>query len=160
MTTLRKVTLADNFAEFSDYWNPRIIGELNGQHVKAVKLKGEFLWHQHEHEMFLVVKGTLTMRLRDGNVTVGPGEFLIVQVDSSISPARQEVESVLFEPASTLNNAKDNVAQTISNGLYRRRRIHDPLDDLHRLRPRALLVASRCSQSRFDHRAFCHSTLR
>ena len=106
MQSLRKVSLSKKFAEFSDHWSPKIIGELNGQQIKAVKLKGEFVWHHHEHEdeMFLVMKGTLTMRLRDGDVIVSPGEFLIVPRGIEHQPcAPEEVHVMLFEPASTLN---------------------------------------------------------
>lgn len=77
MRTLQKVNIPEKFAQFSDYWNPRVIGELNGQHVKAVKLKGDFVWHHHdnEDELFLVIKG---IRLREEEILIGPGEFLIV----------------------------------------------------------------------------------
>src|SRR5688572_10932404 len=106
MGTLQKVNLAEKFAQFSDYWNPKVIGELNGQQVKAVKLKGEFVWHKHEHEdeLFLVTKGTLTMRLRDQEQRIGVGEFLIVPRGVEHQPyAPEEVHVILFEPASTLN---------------------------------------------------------
>jgi mannose-6-phosphate isomerase-like protein (cupin superfamily) len=103
---MEKVTLAEKFSQFHDHWNPRIIGELNGQHVKAAKLKGEFVWHHHEHEdeMFLVIKGILKMEFRDKTVVVTPGEFIIVPHGVEHKPvAEEEVELLLFEPASTLN---------------------------------------------------------
>ncbi len=80
-----KVIIAEKLSQFSDHWNPRIVGELNGQHVKAVKLKGEFIWHHHEHEdeLFLVIKGKLTMEFRDKSVEVNPGNFLLFPVWSN-----------------------------------------------------------------------------
>jgi mannose-6-phosphate isomerase-like protein (cupin superfamily) len=101
-----KVVIAEKLAQFADHWNPRIIGELNGQHVKAVKLKGEFVWHHHdnEDELFLVVKGKLTMEFRDKSVYINPGEFIIVPRLVEHRPvAEEEVELLLFEPASTVN---------------------------------------------------------
>ena len=103
---MNKVNLAEKFALFNDYCNPRIIGELNGQHVKAVKLKGEFVWHSHEHEdeLFMVVKGTFNMELRDKIVTINEGEFFIVPKTVEHKPvAEQEVHILLFEPATTIN---------------------------------------------------------
>jgi mannose-6-phosphate isomerase-like protein (cupin superfamily) len=103
---MEKVNIADKLSQFSDPWNPRIIGELNNQHVKAVKLLGEFVWHHHEHEdeMFLVIKGKLKMEFRDKTVEINPGEFIIVPRMVEHKPvADAEVEIVLFEPATTLN---------------------------------------------------------
>lgn len=103
---MEKINIAEKLNQFSDHWNPRIIGELNGQHVKAVKLKGEFIWHHHDHEdeLFLVVKGILKMEFRDRTETIKPGEFIIVQRGVEHKPvADEEVEILLFEPASTLN---------------------------------------------------------
>ena len=103
---VEKVNLQEKFRSFSEYWAPRIIGELNGQYVKAVKMHGEFLWHHHdnEDEMFLVVKGKLTMEFRDKIVEVNEGEFIIVPKKTEHRPiADREVEVILFEPASTLN---------------------------------------------------------
>lgn len=105
-----KVNLREKFNLFSDHWNPRVIGELNGQHVKAVKLLGEFLWHHHEaeDEMFLVMNGVLKMEFRDKIVELQAGEFIIVPKKVEHRPiAEQEVEVLLFEPATTLN--KGNV---------------------------------------------------
>ncbi len=104
--TLEKVNIRQKLGAFSDHWSPKIIGELNGQHVKAVKLKGEFLWHHHEHEdeMFLVVKGLLRMEFRDKTIEIGEGEFIIVPRKVEHRPvAEDEVEILLFEPAGTLN---------------------------------------------------------
>jgi mannose-6-phosphate isomerase-like protein (cupin superfamily) len=99
---MNKVNLRDKLALFSDYWNPRVVGELNGQHVKLTKFKGEFVWHDHAHEdeMFLVVRGSFRMEFRDRSVTLHEGEFLIVPRGVEHRPvAEEEVEVMLFEPA-------------------------------------------------------------
>ncbi|RAW02766.1 cupin domain-containing protein [Pseudochryseolinea flava] len=104
--TPKKVIIADKMNQFSDHWNPRVIGELNGQQVRAVKLKGEFVWHDHDHEdeLFLVIKGILKMEFRDRTETIYPGEFIIVPRKTEHRPvADEEVELLLFEPASTVN---------------------------------------------------------
>jgi mannose-6-phosphate isomerase-like protein (cupin superfamily) len=101
-----KVVIADKLRQFNDYWNPRIIGELNGQQVKAVKLKGEFVWHDHEHEdeLFMVIRGILKMEFRDRTAIIHPGEFIIVPRKIEHRPvAEEEVELLLFEPGSTIN---------------------------------------------------------
>jgi mannose-6-phosphate isomerase-like protein (cupin superfamily) len=101
-----KVNISEKLSQFNDYYNPRIIGELNGQYVKAVKLMGEFVWHHHdnEDELFLVIKGKLKMEFRDKIVEVMPGEFIIVPKGVEHKPvAEDEVHILLFEPASTLN---------------------------------------------------------
>jgi mannose-6-phosphate isomerase-like protein (cupin superfamily) len=103
---MEKVNLAEKFSRFNDYCNPRIIGELNGQHVKAVKLKGEFVWHSHQHEdeLFLVVKGSFNMELRDKTVAINEGEFFIVpRTVEHKTVAEEEVHILLFEPATTVN---------------------------------------------------------
>jgi mannose-6-phosphate isomerase-like protein (cupin superfamily) len=103
---LEKVNIAEKLSLFTDCWNPRILGELNGQQVKAVKLSGEFVWHHHEKEdeLFLVIKGELKMEFRDKTILVGPGEFIIVPRNVEHRPvATHEVEILLFEPGSTLN---------------------------------------------------------
>jgi mannose-6-phosphate isomerase-like protein (cupin superfamily) len=99
---MEKVNLRKKLALFSDYWNPRVVGELNGQHVKLTKFRGEFVWHDHagEDEMFLVVRGSFRMEFRDRSVTLNEGEFLIVPRGVEHRPvAEQEVEVMLFEPA-------------------------------------------------------------
>jgi mannose-6-phosphate isomerase-like protein (cupin superfamily) len=104
--TMETVNLADKFSRFSDYCHPRAIGELNDCHVKAVKLKGEFIWHQHENEdeLLLVVRGTLRMQFRDREAVLRPGEFVIVPKGVEHCPAAdEEVHIVLIEPKSTLN---------------------------------------------------------
>jgi len=103
---VNKVNLAEKLATFSEHWQPRIVGELNGQHVKLVKFKGEFVWHHHEHEdeLFLVVDGAFRMEFRDRVVELKTGEFLIVPRGVEHRPvAENEVQVLLFEPASTLN---------------------------------------------------------
>jgi mannose-6-phosphate isomerase-like protein (cupin superfamily) len=103
---MQKVNLAEKLSSFSEYYSPKIVGELNGQHVKLVKLKGPFTWHHHDHEdeLFLVVKGSFIMELRDKNITINQGEFLIVPRGVEHRPnAPEEVEILLFEPATTLN---------------------------------------------------------
>lgn len=100
------VNLAEKFARIDDYWHPHIVGALNGQHVKVARLLGEFDWHSHEREdeLFLVVRGTLVMQLRDREVRIGAGEFFIVPRGVEHRPvAPEEVHVVLFEPESTLN---------------------------------------------------------
>jgi mannose-6-phosphate isomerase-like protein (cupin superfamily) len=101
-----KVVVQEKLSLFQDYWNPRIVGELNGQHVKLVKFKGEFVWHSHEHEdeMFYVVDGIMHMEFRDRTVTVNKNEFIIVPRGVEHKPvAIDEVSVMLFEPASTIN---------------------------------------------------------
>jgi len=101
-----KVNLKEKLASFSDYWNPRIVGELNGQHVKLVKFKGDFVWHKHdtEDEMFMVVKGRFKIEFRDKTVELHEGEFIIVPKGVEHKPiAEEEVEIMLFEPNTTLN---------------------------------------------------------
>ena len=104
--SMEKVNLAQKLLEISDSWNPRIAGTLNGQHVKLVKFTGEFVWHHHEKEdeLFYVIKGSFDMHLRDKIITVNQGEFLIVPRGVEHKPvASEEVEVMLFEPATTLN---------------------------------------------------------
>ncbi len=103
---MNTVNLAEKFGQFSEHWNPRVVGELNGQHVKLVKLKGEFVWHHHdaEDELFYVVRGRLDMHLPDRVVPIREGEFLIVPRGLEHKPvAVEETHVLLFEPASTLN---------------------------------------------------------
>ena len=103
---IKKVNLQTAFSSFNDHWNPRIIGELNGQQVKAAKLKGEFVFHHHddEDEMFMVITGNLKMALENETLIIKPGEFIIIPKGVSHKPiADEEVELLLFEPASTLN---------------------------------------------------------
>jgi mannose-6-phosphate isomerase-like protein (cupin superfamily) len=108
---MEKVSLAEKFGAFTEHWRPKIVGELNGQEVKVVKFKGEFLWHHHEHEdeMFLVWRGRMRVEFRDRAVELAPGEFLIVPRGiEHRTAADEEAEVVLFEPAATRNTG--NVA--------------------------------------------------
>ena len=113
---VQAVNLSEKLRQVADYWNPKIVGELNDSFVKVVKLKGEFLWHHHEHEdeLFLVVKGTLRMRFRDKDVVVREGEFLVVPRGVEHLPvADEEVHVVLLEPKSTLNTGNLRNERTV-----------------------------------------------
>jgi mannose-6-phosphate isomerase-like protein (cupin superfamily) len=113
---MEKVNLADKFRLFADHWSPKVVGELNGQMVKLVKLQGEFVWHKHEREdeLFLVVKGRLWIEFRDGPVSLDPGEFLIVPRGVEHRPvAEGEVHVLLFEPATTLNTGDVHNERTV-----------------------------------------------
>ena len=114
---MNTINLAEKFGSFSDRWSPKIIGELNDFYVKAVKLQGEFIWHHHDHEdeMFLVVKGTLRMKFRDREAVIREGEFIIVPHGVEHLPvADEEVHLVLFEPKSTLNTGNITNERTVA----------------------------------------------
>lgn len=101
-----KVSLPTAFARISEHWRPKVIAELNGQEVKAVKIKGEFVWHHHdaEDELFLIHKGRLRIEFRDRVVELGPGECLVVPRGVEHRPvAEEEVELLLFEPTGVRN---------------------------------------------------------
>ena len=103
---MEKVNVAQKFDLFSDYWSPKIAGELNDSYIKLAKLKGEFVWHHHENEdeLFLVTMGQLLIKLRDGEVRIGPGEFVVIPRGVEHKPvAEDEVHVILIEPKSTLN---------------------------------------------------------
>lgn len=103
---IKKINISQKLAQFNDHWNPRIIGELNKQHVKLAKIKGEFIWHKHEDEdeMFLVLKGTLKIEFRDRTETIQENEIIIVPKGVEHKPiAEEEVSIMLFEPATTIN---------------------------------------------------------
>jgi mannose-6-phosphate isomerase-like protein (cupin superfamily) len=103
---MEKVNIRQKFSLFSDHWSPKIVGELNGQHVKLVKFKGEFVWHKHDHEdeLFYVVSGRFNMEYRDKVITVNENEFIIVPRGVEHRPvAIDEVAVMLFEPTTTLN---------------------------------------------------------
>jgi mannose-6-phosphate isomerase-like protein (cupin superfamily) len=111
---MEKVNLAEKLALFTEHWNPKIVGDLNGQQVKLVKFQGEFVWHHHdiEDELFLVVQGRFRMEFRDRQIWLETGEFMIVPHGVEHRPvADDEVSVLLFEPATTLNtgNAKSNL---------------------------------------------------
>lgn len=118
---MKKVNLAEKFALFGEVWSPRIAGELNGSYIKLVKMRGEFVWHHHENEdeLFLVMKGTLRMRLREPagerEIVLSPGEFLVVPRGIEHLPiADEEVHVVLLEPNTTLNTGNVRNERTIS----------------------------------------------
>lgn len=103
---MEKVTIREKLSLFQDYWNPKIVGELNGQHVKLVKFQGEFVWHKHddEDELFYVISGSFAMHFRDKTIEIKENEFLIVPKGVEHKPvAEHEVSVMLFEPASTVN---------------------------------------------------------
>jgi mannose-6-phosphate isomerase-like protein (cupin superfamily) len=103
---MQKINLSEKLASFSSHWDPKIVAELNGQQVKLVKFRGEFVWHHHEHEdeLFLVVQGSFMMEFRDRAVELREGEMIVVPRGVEHRPvAGSEVSVLLFEPASTLN---------------------------------------------------------
>jgi mannose-6-phosphate isomerase-like protein (cupin superfamily) len=113
-----KVNIEERFSRFAEHWSPRIVAELNGQQVKLVKLMGEFVWHHHEHEdeLFLVVKGALRMKLRDREVLVNEGEFIVVPRGVEHLPiADEEAHVLLMEPAGTLNTGNVRNERTVDN---------------------------------------------
>src|SRR3954468_24588440 len=115
-TTMTKVNLAEKFSHISEYWKPYIAAELNGQHVKLDKLKGEFVFHHHEHEdeMFLVVKGRFRMEFRDPHEWIEEGEFLVIPRGVEHKPvAEEECWILLFEPATTLNTGNISNERTL-----------------------------------------------
>ena len=114
---MEPVNLKDKLALFSTHWDPKIVGELNGQHVKLVKFLGPFIWHRHENEdeLFLVLRGSFEMEFRDRTVPVREGEFLIVPRGVEHRPvAESEVHVLLFEPVSTLNTGDVRGPLTVS----------------------------------------------
>lgn len=103
---MKKVNIEEKLSSFSEHWSPKILGELNGQHVKIAKFLGEFTWHKHdnEDEMFYIIDGNLKIEFRDRTVELSSGEFLIVPKGTEHKPvAEKEVSVMLFEPATTLN---------------------------------------------------------
>jgi mannose-6-phosphate isomerase-like protein (cupin superfamily) len=117
-TGMDKVNLREKFACFTEPWKPKIVGELNGQQVKLVKFQGSFVWHHHEHEdeLFLVVKGRFRMEFRDRHVWLEEGEFLIVPRGVEHRPvADEEAHVLLFEPASTLNTGNVQNERTVAH---------------------------------------------
>ncbi|MGD0005887.1 MAG: cupin domain-containing protein [Anaerolineaceae bacterium] len=113
---LNKVNLAEKFSQFQEYWRPKIVGELNDVCVKLVKLKGEFVWHLHESEdeLFLVVKGRLVIKLRDGEIVLNEGEFAILPHGVEHCPvAEDEAQVILLEPKTTLNTGNVRNERTV-----------------------------------------------
>ena len=115
---MNKVNLADKFSLFDGFWEPKIAGELNNQYVKLAKLKGEFVWHHHEieDEFFMVIKGHLIIKLRDGDIELNEGEFYIIPKGVEHMPvAENEVHVLMFEPKSTVNTGSADSDKTINN---------------------------------------------
>ncbi len=113
----QKVNIEEKLALFGEHWKPKIVGELNGQHVKLVKLFGEFVWHHHEEEdeLFLVVKGRFRMEFRDRSVWIEESEFIVVPRGVEHRPvAEEEAHVLLFEPASTLNTGNVRDERTVA----------------------------------------------
>ncbi len=114
---MEKISIAQKLSLFDEHWSPKIVGELNGQHVKLVKLLGEFVWHHHdgEDEMFLVIDGRFKMEFRDRGVWIEAGEFIVVPRGVEHRPfAENEVSVMLFEPASTLNTGNVTDGMTVA----------------------------------------------
>lgn len=110
------INLDEKFSKIDDYWHPRIAGELNDTHLKLVKVRGEFVWHQHdnEDELFMVVEGILTIRFRDRDVRIHPGEFLIIPRGIEHCPvAENDVKLILLEPKSTSNTGNVQNERTV-----------------------------------------------
>ena len=117
-TMVKKINIEQKLSLFKDHWNPRIIGELNKQHVKLAKIKGEFIWHKHdkEDEMFLVLKGTLKIEFRDRTEIIHENEIIIVPKGVEHRPiAEEEVSIMLFEPATTINTGDLDNERTRKN---------------------------------------------
>lgn len=115
---MNKINLAEKFSLFTEYWSPKIVGELNGQQVKLVKFKGPFVWHHHEQEdeLFYVVKGCFDMEFRDKTITINEGDFIIIPRGVEHRPnANEEVEVMLFEPATTLNTGNTENERTVKS---------------------------------------------
>ena len=117
-TMVKKINIEQKLSLFKDHWNPRIIGELNKQHVKLAKIKGEFIWHKHdkEDEMFFVLKGTLKIEFRDRTEIIHENEIIIVPKGVEHRPiAEKEVSIMLFEPATTINTGDLDNERTRKN---------------------------------------------
>jgi mannose-6-phosphate isomerase-like protein (cupin superfamily) len=115
---MEKVNLNQKFSLIQDYWSPKIAGEINDSHVKLVKLKGEFVWHHHEteDELFLVVKGKLLIKLRDRDISLQEGEFVIIPKGIDHLPiADEEAHVILLEPKTTLNTGNTQNERTVTN---------------------------------------------
>ena len=115
---MHKVNLSEKLGLFSDHWSPKIVGELNGQHVKLAKLKGEFVWHHHEDqdELFLLLEGNLAIHFRDRVVQLSKGEFLIVPRGVEHKPvAESEAHVLLLEPAGTVNTGNVRGLHTVES---------------------------------------------
>ncbi len=115
---MERVNLKEKLSQFNEHWEPKVVGELNGQYVKLAKIQGEFVWHHHEHEdeFFYVVKGELQLLFRDREVILKEGEFFIVPRGVEHKPvAKDEVHLMLFEPATTLNTGNVRTERTVED---------------------------------------------
>jgi len=113
---MNSINLIEKFNLFNEHWTPKLIADLNGQHVKIAKMKGEFVWHKHEQqdELFLVVRGRFRMEFREKNVWVEEGEIIVVPRDAEHRPvADEEAHILMFEPANTLNTGNVNSDRTV-----------------------------------------------
>jgi len=113
---MQKVNIADKLALFTEHWSPKVVGAVDDYEIKVVKLQGDFVWHAHddEDEMFLVIDGHLTIRLRDGVVDLGPGEFFVVPKGVEHQPtAAEECQVLLFERKSVINTGKAEDPRTV-----------------------------------------------
>lgn len=111
-----KVNLTEKFALFSEQWSPKIVGQVNDVHIKIGKIQGEFLWHSHENEdeMFMVIDGRMTLRFRDKDVVVNPGEFIVVPRGVEHMPvAETETQLMMIEPVSTVNTGAEDTDRTV-----------------------------------------------
>jgi mannose-6-phosphate isomerase-like protein (cupin superfamily) len=118
MAAIEKVNLAEKFGLFHDQWSPKIVGQVNDFHVKLVKLKGDFIWHHHdnEDELFLVVKGSLLIKLREKDIWLNEGEFVIIpRMVQHLPVADEEVHVLLFERATTLNTGNVESERAVAN---------------------------------------------
>lgn len=113
------INLQEKYKRINEHWSPKIIGELNGQHVKLAKVKGDFIWHHHDHEdeLFMVIKGTLFMDFRDRTEVIREGEIIIVPrgVEHRPRTEDEEVQIMLFEPMSTVNTGTEINERTKQN---------------------------------------------
>jgi mannose-6-phosphate isomerase-like protein (cupin superfamily) len=120
MNEIQKVNIAQKFSLFAEQWQPKIAGELNDSYVKLARLQGEFVWHHHadEDELFLVIEGQLTIKLRDSEIQLEAGEFVIIPKGVEHLPvAKEEVLVMLLEPKATKNTGNiDNERTTPANG--------------------------------------------
>jgi mannose-6-phosphate isomerase-like protein (cupin superfamily) len=115
---MEKVNVGEKFGLFSDFWSPKVVAELNDSYVKLAKFKGEFVWHHHENEdeLFFVMKGQLLIKLRDREVRIGPGEFVVIPRGIDHLPvAEDEVHVILIEPKATVNTGNVVGDRTVAN---------------------------------------------
>jgi mannose-6-phosphate isomerase-like protein (cupin superfamily) len=115
---MEKINLVQKFSKFQDYWSPKVVGDINDSYVKLVKLKGEFVWHEHEKEdeLFLVIKGRLLIKLRDQDIFLEEGEFVIIPRGVEHLPiAEDEAHVLLLEPKTTLNTGNIENERTVAD---------------------------------------------